>query len=49
MKTVKHPCQNCVYFRTCGESARTEPCKGRMTKSEWKKAALKQWGRCKSL
>ena len=37
MKTVKHPCQGCVYFKTCGETNRTVPCKGRKTKSELKK------------
>ena len=37
MKTVKHPCQGCIYYKVCGESARTVPCKGRKTKSEQKK------------
>lgn len=36
-KTVKHPCQGCVYFSVCGESTRTEPCNGRKTKTEQKK------------
>lgn len=35
-KTVKYPCRGCVYFNACGENTRTEPCKGRMTKSEKK-------------
>ena len=34
---VKHPCQGCIYFAVCGEHTRTEPCKGRKTKSEVKK------------
>ena len=34
---VKHPCQNCVYFKVCGENTRTVPCNGRMTKTEVKK------------
>ena len=31
---VKYPCRNCVYFKACGESNRTYPCKGRVTKSQ---------------
>ena len=31
---VKHPCQNCIYFKQCGNTNRTEPCKGRVTKNE---------------
>lgn len=30
--SVKHPCQDCVYFKVCGSSSRTEPCEGRRTK-----------------
>lgn len=30
----KYPCRGCVYFKVCGESTRTEPCYGRMTKRE---------------
>lgn len=37
MSNVKHPCRNCVYFKACGDNARTMPCKGRQTKSETKK------------
>ena len=33
----KHPCINCIYFKACGETTRTMPCEGRMTKSEKKK------------
>ena len=36
-KPVKHPCQGCVYFKVCGETNRTMPCSGRMTKREKKK------------
>lgn len=36
MKSVKHPCCNCVYFDACGESSRTQPCAGRKTKTEAK-------------
>ena len=32
-----HPCINCIYFKACGETTRTMPCNGRMTKSEKKK------------
>ena len=40
---VKHPCQGCVYYKACGNMAKTEPCKGRQTKTEQKrnKAATK--------
>ena len=34
MSEVKHPCQGCVYFNACGNTNRTVPCKGRVTKSE---------------
>ena len=37
-KTVKHPCQGCVYFSACGDSNRTRPCDGRVTKTERKNA-----------
>ena len=33
-KKVKYPCQNCIYFKVCGENTRTMPCDGRKTKSE---------------
>ena len=34
---VKHPCQGCIYYKTCGESTRTAPCEGRKTKREAEK------------
>ena len=34
---VKHPCISCNYFKECGETTRTMPCKGRQTKTEQKK------------
>lgn len=37
MKKIKHPCQNCIYFKVCGETNRTENCKGRKTKREQKR------------
>jgi hypothetical protein len=37
MKQVKKPCQNCIYFKVCGDHTRTEPCNGRKTKSDLKK------------
>ena len=37
MKQPKHPCINCIYFKACGDTTRTMPCEGRMTKSEKKK------------
>ena len=40
-KNVKYPCKNCVYFAACGDNTRTEPCKGRMTKSEQKRGKRK--------
>lgn len=33
---VKHPCQGCKYYITCGESNRTAPCEGRETKGRKK-------------
>ena len=36
-KSVKHPCQGCIYFKACGETTRTYPCNGRKTKREAKK------------
>ena len=33
---VKKPCIGCVYFKVCGSTTRTEPCKGRKTKKEVK-------------
>lgn len=38
-KEVKHPCQGCVYFNACGNTNRTAPCDGRMTKREKKNNA----------
>ena len=32
-----HPCQGCIYFKVCGETTRTMPCNGRVTKREKKK------------
>ena len=37
MKLVKKPCVGCIYFKVCGNTNRTMPCEGRMTKSEKKK------------
>lgn len=37
MKQTKHPCIGCIYFKACGETTRTMPCEGRMTKSQKKK------------
>lgn len=34
---VKHPCQGCIYYKTCGNTNRTQECKGRVTKSEKRK------------
>lgn len=36
-KNVQHPCIGCVYYKACGLTSRTMPCKGRKTKSEQKK------------
>lgn len=41
MKVVKHPCQGCVYFKQCGNTARTQPCYGRVTRTDRKKEARK--------
>lgn len=37
IEEVIYPCRNCVYFKVCGDNMRTEPCKGRKTKSDLKK------------
>ena len=34
MNPVKHPCTSCIYFKVCGNTTRTMPCKGRETKSQ---------------
>ena len=34
---VKKPCVGCIYYKACGNTSRTQPCKGRVTKSEKKK------------
>lgn len=36
-KCPKHPCIGCIYFKVCGETNRTQPCNGRMTKTDKKK------------
>lgn len=40
---VKHPCQGCIYYKVCGNSNRTMPCAGRVTKSQ-KKEEMKKDG-----
>lgn len=35
------PCIGCIYFAACGDTARTAPCNGRMTKSEKKRSEKK--------
>lgn len=40
-KQVKKPCINCIYFKVCGDSSRTEACGGRMTKREQKSEGRK--------
>lgn len=34
---AKRPCIGCIYFEACGDTNRTMPCDGRVTKSEKKK------------
>ncbi len=34
---VKKPCVGCVYFDACGNTNRTQPCNGRVTKSDRKR------------
>lgn len=34
---AQRPCIGCVYFKACGDTSRTMPCNGRMTKTERKK------------
>lgn len=33
MKKTK-TCKDCIYYKTCGDSKRTEPCKGKRTKAK---------------
>ena len=35
--SAKKPCVGCIYFKACGNTNRTVPCKGRVTKTEQKK------------
>lgn len=42
-KMPLHPCVGCVYYKVCGESTRTVPCMGRVTKSEKEKEKEKKW------
>ena len=37
---VKKPCVGCVYFNACGNTNRTQPCNGRVTKSDRKRGLL---------
>lgn len=30
------PCRNCLYTKECGDNMRTEPCEGRLIKSQLK-------------
>lgn len=41
-QSVKKPCIGCIYFKVCGSTTRTQPCDGRMTKSEKKKEDSKK-------
>ena len=36
MSNIKKPCIGCIYFKECGNTNRTVPCKGRKTKREVK-------------
>lgn len=36
-ENIKYPCRNCSYYNACGDFDRTEPCKGRVVKTETKK------------
>lgn len=40
-KQPKHPCISCIYFKACGQTNRTMPCEGRITKSEKNKELRK--------
>ena len=33
----QYPCRGCIYYKECGESTRTMPCKGRTTKTDIKR------------
>lgn len=34
MKPVLKTCIGCIYFKACGNTNRTMPCAGRLTKSQ---------------
>lgn len=34
----KRPCVSCIYYDTCGSTARTEPCYGKVNMSEYNKS-----------
>ena len=42
-KQVKKPCVGCVYFKECGNTNRTMPCNGRVTKSEKKRESKQNY------
>lgn len=42
MNMPKKPCQSCIYFNTCGDYQRTQPCFGRKTKADKKRENKKQ-------
>lgn len=37
-RNIKYPCRGCVYTNSCGDSSRTELCKGRVTQRELDRA-----------
>jgi hypothetical protein len=39
---VKHPCVGCIYIKECGNTNRTMPCEGRVTKSQKKEEEKKK-------
>lgn len=41
MAKLKYPCRNCAYKAACGNTNRTQPCAGRITPNEQRKALQK--------
>lgn len=42
-REVQYPCRGCVYYAVCGESTRTAPCDGRLTKSQSRKGRMNRY------
>lgn len=39
---AQKPCIGCIYFKSCGNTNRTQECKGRVTKSQKKEESKRE-------